>query len=142
MLSGVQTPDEWLADFERKVADLQQKATEFKRDLESAGTTETSQDRAITVTVAPNGALLDLRLDDKATQKSAADLAAEIMAVARKARQSAATTVAEAFVPLGGDRDTVQRIPGVDEPEAGPEPRRPDDDDFSDSRIFGDDQKW
>jgi DNA-binding protein YbaB len=142
MLSGVQTPDEWLADFERKVADLQQKATEFKRDLESAGTTETSQDRAITVTVAPNGALLDLRLDDKATQKPAAELAAEIMAVARNARQRAASTVAEAFVPLGGDRDTVQRIPGVEAPEAEPEPQRPDDHDFSDSRIFGDDQKW
>ncbi|MGX7826916.1 YbaB/EbfC family nucleoid-associated protein [Actinokineospora sp. 24-640] len=136
----MQTPDEWLADFERKVADLQQKATAFKRDLESAGTTETSQDRAITVTVAPNGALLDLRLADKATQRPAAELAAEIMAVARKARQSAASTVAEAFVPLGGDRDTVQRIPGVDEPRT--EPQRPDDDDFSDSRIFGDEQKW
>ncbi|GAA4415916.1 hypothetical protein GCM10023148_12640 [Actinokineospora soli] len=136
----VQTPDEWLADFERKVADLQQKATEFKRDLESAGTTQTSQDRTITVTVAPNGALLDLKLDDAATRKPAADLAAEILATARRARQAAATSVAEAFVPLGGDRDVVQRIEVDDEePAKAPEP---ESDDYSDNRIFGGDQKW
>ncbi|MFC7613771.1 YbaB/EbfC family nucleoid-associated protein [Actinokineospora soli] len=136
----MQTPDEWLADFERKVADLQQKATEFKRDLESAGTTQTSQDRTITVTVAPNGALLDLKLDDAATRKPAADLAAEILATARRARQAAATSVAEAFVPLGGDRDVVQRIEVDDEePAKAPEP---ESDDYSDNRIFGGDQKW
>lgn len=135
----VQTPDEWLADFERKVADLQQKATEFKRDLETAGSTATSADRAITVTVAPNGALLDLRLDDAATRKPAAELAAEILATARRARQSAATSVAEAFVPLGGDRDVVQRIVEEPEPERAPEP---ESDDYSENRIFSTDQKW
>lgn len=141
----MQTPDEWLADFERKVADLQQKATEFKRDIETAGSTETSQDRSITVTVAPNGALLDLRLEDAATSKPATELAQEILATARKARQAAANAVAEAFVPIGGDRETVQRIPGVEE-DTGPEPTRPaaapETDDYSENRIFGGEQKW
>ncbi len=132
----MQTPDEWLADFERKVADLQQKATDFKRDIESAGSTRSSEDKSITVTVAPNGALLDLRLADTATAKPAAELAEEIMATARQARQAAANSVAEAFVPIGGDRDTVQRI---EEPQQRPDP---ESDDYSENRIFGSDQKW
>ncbi|UVS77852.1 hypothetical protein Actkin_01575 [Actinokineospora sp. UTMC 2448] len=138
----VQTPDEWLADFERKVADLQQKATEFKRDLESAGSTQTSEDRTVTVTVAPNGALLDLRLDDAATAKPAAELAAEILRTARKARQAAATTVAEAFVPLGGDRAIVQRVD--DEPEEKPPaaPKAPESEDYSETTRVFDEDKW
>lgn len=127
----LQTPDEWLADFESKVADLQQKATRFKENLESAGTTERAADGSVTVTVAPNGSLTDLRLSDDAMRKSADDLAAEIMALTRTARQTAATSVAEAFVPLGGDRATVQHIPAAGEaaPEAvGPGLSEVDDD--------------
>ncbi|MFC5287664.1 YbaB/EbfC family nucleoid-associated protein [Actinokineospora guangxiensis] len=136
----MQTPDEWLADFERKVADLQQKATDFKRDIESAGTTRTSEDKSVTVTVAPNGALLDLQLTDAATGKPAAELAQEILRTARQARQSAANSVAEAFVPIGGDRDTVQRI---DTPEEERPPAAPETDDYSENRIFGSEQqKW
>ncbi|MGW5052465.1 YbaB/EbfC family nucleoid-associated protein [Actinokineospora sp. NPDC004072] len=138
----MQTPDEWLADFERKVADLQQKATEFKRDLEAAGSTQVSDDRTITVTVAPNGALLDLKLDDAATAKPAAELAAEILSTARKARQAAATSVAEAFVPLGGDRGIVQRVEPDPEPaEPAAKPAREDDDYSETTRVF-DDERW
>ena len=134
----MQTPDEWLADFERKVADLQQKATDFKRDIEAAGSTQTSEDRSITVTVAPNGALLDLQLTDAATTKPADELARQILATARQARQAAADSVAEAFVPIGGDRDTVQRINTPEEEEQPPQ----EADDYSETRIFGNDQKW
>lgn len=128
----MQTPDEWLADFEAKVAELQQKATEFKQDLEAAGATEQSPAGDITVTVAPNGSLTALRLTDAAMSRTADELAAEIMVTTRRARQAAATQVAEAFVPVGGDRDTVQHIPTPDEDELAaekPQPTAPSDED-------------
>lgn len=141
----MQTPDEWLADFEAKVADLQQKATEFKTNVEAAGATERSE--SVTVTVAASGALLDLKLEDAALRKSADELATEILTLTRKARQNAAVGVAQAFQPLGGDAGVVQRIPVSDpaEPHA-PAPKRPaarDDDDFGDEPVvLRDTDKW
>ncbi|MBC6450816.1 YbaB/EbfC family nucleoid-associated protein [Actinokineospora xionganensis] len=141
----MQTPDEWLADFEAKVADLQQKATEFKTNVEAAGATERSE--SVTVTVAASGALLDLRLEDSALRKSADELATEILTLTRKARQNAAVGVAQAFQPLGGDAEMVQRIP-VPEPEEAnaPAPKRPttrDDEDFGDEPVvLRDSDKW
>ncbi|MGQ0838612.1 YbaB/EbfC family nucleoid-associated protein [Actinokineospora sp.] len=146
----MQTPDEWLADFEAKVADLQQKATEFKTTVEAAGTTESSADGAVTVTVAPNGSLTGLHLADAAMGKTAADLAAEILALSRRARQAAAAGVAEAFVPLGGDRDVVQHIPGAEadeeQPPAAP-PRRAEstvdeEEEFETVVLYEDESKW
>lgn len=141
----MQTPDEWLADFEAKVADLQQKATEFKTNVEAAGATERSE--SVTVTVAASGALLDLKLEDAALRKSADELATEILTLTRQARQNAAVGVAQAFQPLGGDAGVVQRIPVPDpaEPHA-PAPKRPatrDDDDFGDEPVvLRDTDKW
>ncbi|PPK64203.1 YbaB/EbfC family nucleoid-associated protein [Actinokineospora auranticolor] len=136
----MQTPDEWLADFEAKVADLQQRATEFKQDVESAATTEQSPDGAITVAVAPNGALTDLRLTDSAMTRPAAELAADILALTRHARQTAATTVASAFAPLGGDASVVQHIaePKADQP---PRPHDPEAD-YSDSPAVYRNESW
>lgn len=137
----MQTPDEWLADFEKKVADLQQKAIEFKRDLESSGAVERSEDGAVEVSVAPSGALLDLRLGDAAMRKSAEELAAEIMALVRRARRGAATGVAAAFAPLGGDPDLVQRIEEP-RPTREPEPPRRDEDFGDRPKVFEDTDKW
>ncbi|SDH94676.1 YbaB/EbfC DNA-binding family protein [Actinokineospora alba] len=141
----MQTPDEWLADFERKVADLQQKATEFKTNVEAAGATERSE--SVTVTVAASGALLDLKLEDSALRKSASELASEILTLTRQARQSAAVGVAQAFQPLGGDAGVVQRIPVPEPVEAdSPAPKGSvarDDDDFGDETVvLRDADKW
>ncbi len=144
----VQTPDEWLADFEKKVADLQQKATEFKTDIEASGATAVSGDEAVTVTVAANGSLTDLRLTDAAMRKSAGELATEILAMTRQARQTAASRVAEAFVPLGGDRDVLQRIAesvSDDQAPAAPARKRSevDDEDYDNAPVvLHDVNKW
>lgn len=90
------TPDEWLADFESKVVEMQRKAATFRRDLEHAGETISSADGKVTVKVAANGALLGLKLDGNA------ELAEEIMSVVRKAREGAAEHVVDTFRPLAG----------------------------------------
>jgi DNA-binding protein YbaB len=91
-----------MRDFEGKIADAQAKAAAFQQGLESAGGTVSSDDGAVTVTVAPNGALTDVRLTAEAMRKSHDRLSAEIVAVARKAQRAAAVQVAETFKSVGG----------------------------------------
>ena len=133
------TPDEWLANFEAKVADVRQKAAAFKENLGASGATEVSADGALRVTVAPNGALTDLTIADSAMRGSGAELAAEIMRLARNARRTAAVHVAEAFAPLAGE----DSAPPAEEPRrraARPRSGKADDDeDFGNDQIFGHD---
>jgi hypothetical protein len=161
------TPEEWLANFETKIADVREKAEEFRAGLEAAGTTAASPDGTIRVGVAPNGSLTDLELADSAvTGRSGAELAREILKLARKAQRAAAVNVVAAFAPLGGDSEALHMVTGYvppEEPEEPPAPepvrerrlweheepepprpavRRPprpprdDDDDFGDSTIL------
>ena len=127
------TPEEWLASFEAKVADMRQKAAAFKDNLEASGATEASPDGSLRVTVAPNGELTDLRIEDSAMRRSGAELTAEIMTLVHKAQRAAAGHVAEAFAPLAG-------APPAPPPTAvAQRPRAVDDDDYSNDRIFGED---
>ena len=118
------TPEEWLSNFEAKIAEVQQKAAEFKQNLEASGATETSADGSLRVTVAPNGALTDLSIGDSAMRGSGGELAGQIMRLARKAQRSAAVHVAEAFAPLTGeDSEALHMVTGYIPPEEDePEP--------------------
>lgn len=107
------TPEEWLANFEAKIADVQQKTAAFKENLEASGATEASDDGALRVTVAPNGALTDLAIEESAMRRSGGELAGQIMQLARKAQRSAAVHVAEAFAPLAGeDTESLHMVMG------------------------------
>jgi DNA-binding protein YbaB len=112
------TPEEWLANFEAKIADVQQKTAEFKENLEASGATESSADGSLRVSVAPNGALTDLSIDEAAMRRSGGELAGQIMQLARKAQRSAAVQVAEAFAPLAGeDSESLHMVIGYLPPE-------------------------
>jgi DNA-binding protein YbaB len=136
------TPDEWLASFEATVADVQRKAAAFKENLETAGATEQSPDGSVRVTVAPDGALIGLSIADSAMRRSGAELATQIMDLARQAQRAAAANVAASFAPLTG-------APPPPPPAALPQPRpatargraTDDDDDFSNDQIFGRDEE-
>ncbi|HEU5473273.1 MAG TPA: YbaB/EbfC family nucleoid-associated protein [Actinophytocola sp.] len=124
------TPEQWLSNFEAKIAEVQQKAAEFKENLESSGATESSADGSLRVTVAPNGALTDLTIADSALRGSGGELAAQIMRLARKAQRAAAVHVAEAFAPLAGeDSESLRMVTGYLPPEEDEDPpaaeRRP-----------------
>ena len=121
------TPEEWLANFEAKIAEVQQKAAEFKENLESSGATEASSDGTLRVTVAPNGALTDLSIDDAAVRGSGGELATKIMKLARKAQRAAAVNVVEAFAPLAGeDSESLRMVTGYLPPEEEEEPEPED----------------
>lgn len=127
------TPDEWLADFEAKTAELQRNAVAFRRNLEMAGQTVTSEDKTLTVTVAPNSALLDLKIAHNPV------LAAKLMELVRQAREGAAANVLGEFRNAvggqAGQLDTDVSVPAFRTP--GPrKPKLVEDDDFSDNSIY------
>lgn len=142
------TPDEWLADFESKVVDMQHKAAAFRRKMEQAGKTLKSADGRLEITVGPNGALLGLKITDDD------ELAKRIMQLARKAREAAAEEVNDSFRPLAGghvdqfDEDTEPAEPdAADEPEPKPTKLSTVDEeesfehlDFSDPSMYEPDQ--
>lgn len=122
----MKTPDEWMREFETKIADAQAKAAAVQQGLASAQGSASSKDGAVSVTVAPNGSLTDLRLTAEAMQKSHAQLAAEIMAVARQAQRAAAVHVAETFEQVGGAGSETYRmiteyVPPPEQDEDSPE---------------------
>ncbi|MFL6142027.1 MAG: YbaB/EbfC family nucleoid-associated protein [Labedaea sp.] len=122
------TPEEWLAGFEAKIAEVQQKAAEFKENLEAAGATEANADGTLRVTVAPNGALTDLTIDDAALRGNGGELAGQIMRLARKAQRAAAAHVVEAFAPLAGeDSESLRMVTGYRPPEEEDEEPEPDE---------------
>lgn len=141
------TPDEWLADFESKVVDMQHKAAAFRRKMEQAGKTLKSDDGKLEITVAPNGALVGLKIADDD------ELAKRIMRLARKAREAAAEEVNDSFRPLAGghvdqfDEDTEPAEPTEAEPDVAPAKVSTVDDeepfenfDFSDPAMYEPDQ--
>lgn len=127
------TPDQWLADFEAKTAELQRNAAAFRRNLESAGTTVTTDDKSVTVTVASNGALLDLKIEGDT------ELATKIMALTRTAREQAATNVLDEFRHVAGSHanelDADVSVPGPPEQKPAAKPQR-EDDDFSEKTVY------
>jgi hypothetical protein len=118
-VTAIPTPEEWLAKFNATIADVKAKTEAFQQDLEQAGATERSPDGSLSVTVAPNGSLTNLHIDESAWRGSGAELAGKIMHLARKAQRAAAVNVAEAFAPLGGpDSEALHMITGyIPEPE-------------------------
>ena len=126
------TPDEWLADFEAKTAELQRNAAAFRRNLESAGTTVMTEDKSVTVTVAPNGALLNLKIEGND------ELATKILALTRTAREQAATNVLDEFRHVTGSHanelDTDVSVPAPPAPEQRMVPR--EDEDFAEKTVY------
>jgi len=133
-VTAIPTPEEWLARFNATIADVQAKTQAFQRDLEQSGATESSPDGSLSVTVAPNGSLTNLRIDESAWRGSGAELAQKIMKLARKAQRAAAVHVAEAFAPLGADSEAMHMLTGyIPDPE--------EDDEESDGQSYAFDEE-
>ncbi|WP_309112499.1 YbaB/EbfC family nucleoid-associated protein [Saccharothrix sp.] len=131
-------PRAWLDDYESRIADLQRKSVDLQENFAAANGRATSQDGQVTVTVGPNGALMNLELGHRACDLGPARLTALILETARSAQKVAAAKVVEAFEPLGADTEAMRFVldsiaaheepEDVDEfdpePEPEPEPQR------------------
>ncbi|MEV6226392.1 YbaB/EbfC family nucleoid-associated protein [Saccharopolyspora shandongensis] len=95
---------ERIQEMMRKFEEQAQKASELQSKMQDMQGTASSQDRSVTVTVAPSGAVLDLRLAPNAVRQSANELQQQIMATIRQATAIAAEQMNDAVAPILGDQ--------------------------------------
>lgn len=117
---------ERIQEMMRKFEEQAQKASELQSAMQGLQGTASSPDRSVTVTVAPSGAVLDLRLAPNAVRQSANDLQQQIMATIREATASAAEQLNSTVAPILGDQfDKFQEAFNVEgaaiKPSAGDE---------------------
>lgn len=106
---------------ERQVRDLQSKAATLSEALSAAGATVRSRDGAVTVTLAPNGALTNLELGHRATEMGSARLTAAIMSTVREAQRRTARSVADSFATINGDGESTDMVRSFLPPDPPPD---------------------
>lgn len=113
-----------MADFEAQVA----RAGQVRAAMTQVQGHGRNQDGSVTVTVAPSGAVLGLRLTAEAMKRNHTQLQQEILAAIRQGTMQAAGAMEQAARPLLGDRYEDLRAainahaPGVIGPSAPPAP--------------------
>ncbi|MGH3500839.1 MAG: YbaB/EbfC family nucleoid-associated protein [Nocardioidaceae bacterium] len=125
------TSSEWLDSYQQNVTDITERAQEARAQLQEISATLTSSDGAATVTVNASGALQKLSFESKAESLSREQLAASVLATARRAQTQAAQQVTAVMTPLiGQDSDAMhfleEQIPAPEESEASSRPSEPD----------------
>jgi DNA-binding protein YbaB len=122
---------EQLDDFQRQVDEIRTKSLLLQEKLGETKATVRSRDGLVTVTVAPNGALQDLRIDDRALRgiPNAARLTATIMETFGRAQRQAAREVADLLEPMAGGTEMMRVVrsflPPPEEPEAAQQETAP-----------------
>ncbi|MCX6465486.1 MAG: YbaB/EbfC family nucleoid-associated protein [Pseudonocardiales bacterium] len=95
---------QWLAEHQQRLADLRVRAERVRTEVAAVTGSATSPDGAVTVTVAPGGALRGLRLAPRAEELTRTQLAALVVATAAEATAAAGRRVEEVVAPLRGPR--------------------------------------
>ncbi|WNV82144.1 YbaB/EbfC family nucleoid-associated protein [Umezawaea sp. Da 62-37] len=103
-------PEQWLADMHVRMADLQQKSAELTENLAASSATVSSKDGAVTVTIAPTGALQHLELTPRAAGMSPGRLTASIMEAVHKGQRASSEKMVEAFAPLGEGTESMNLV--------------------------------
>ncbi|SCE99505.1 YbaB/EbfC family nucleoid-associated protein [Micromonospora mirobrigensis] len=113
--------DDWEAGF----ADRANRSRQLSARVQALTGTATNADRTVEVTVDASGALVDLRLDERTRQHSAAHTAKQIMQATRAAHADLLRQVTEAATSLlGADDPTGQAIVASYRHRLDPDARR------------------
>lgn len=145
---GMAGGEQWLADYTRRVGDIQRKAQETQDQIKNMRARASSPDGAVTVVLAPGGRLESLTLSPASVQLGHQRLAASITQTIQAAHADAAAQTQAALEPLVGESDAMEFLKDqvgaaiAEDPAAPqaedqaqqqqPKPRRdpgPDDDD-------------
>ncbi len=105
---------------DRQVRDMQAKAAALSEALSAAGATVRTRDGAVTVTLAPNGALTNLELGFRACEMGPARLTAAIMGAVRDAQRQTARSVADSFATINGDSESTDMVRSFLPPDPPP----------------------
>ncbi|MEA5360153.1 YbaB/EbfC family nucleoid-associated protein [Amycolatopsis sp., V23-08] len=106
---------------DRQVRDMQAKAAALTEAISAAGATVRSRDGAVTVTLAPNGALTNLELGFRACEMGPARLTAAIMSTVRDAQRQTARSVADSFATINGDSESTDMVRSFLPPDPPPD---------------------
>lgn len=91
---------QWLDGYQHRLADLTSRADRARAALAGVEGTAASADGAVTVTVAPGGALRRLELAERSAELTRVQLAALVVETAARAQAEVDRLVAEAVAPL------------------------------------------
>ncbi|MFJ9031026.1 YbaB/EbfC family nucleoid-associated protein [Streptomyces sp. NPDC102274] len=106
---------EKLAEAMAELEAIQAGVAEAEKELREASVTVRSKDRAVEVTVGPQGELVTLRfLDNKYRTMAASELAASVLESVGQAKTQMARRVMEVFKPFTEPSTTVTGLTGVD----------------------------
>ncbi|MFF3584599.1 YbaB/EbfC family nucleoid-associated protein [Streptomyces mirabilis] len=104
-----------LAEAMTELENVQAGVAKAEEELRQAAVTVRSRDRAVEVTVGPQGELTGLKfLDGKYRTMAAAELAASVLESAEQARTQMSRRVKETFEPFTRPSTTVPELTGVD----------------------------
>jgi hypothetical protein len=95
--------EQWLASYRGRLNEIGARAADVRKALAGAEGTASSRDGAVTVTVAPGGALRRLVLSERAERLTRVQLAEAVVATAQQAHDVAAQQAADTVAPLIGD---------------------------------------
>lgn len=134
-------PEIAMRELEAKAEAMRLRSEQMQEEIQNAYATASSKDGAVTVKVAPNGALQHIEFSPRATQMSHLQLGQIVMEVAQRAQADAARLISEIVAPEFGDTDAMSFLTGFlpsDDDESGPDKPKPaappvdDYDDFDD----------
>ncbi|GAA1247918.1 hypothetical protein GCM10009676_37690 [Prauserella halophila] len=108
---------------ERQAVEMQQRATELQDAFAAAAATVSSRDGAVTVSLAPNGALRSIQLGKRACELGEARLTTTIMDTVRQAQRQTAQAVAGSVESIMGGGEVLEMMQGFlpADPAAGGE---------------------
>lgn len=130
-----QTNDEWLAGFEARIAEMARRSEQLTESFNAAGATASSSDGAVLVSVAPNGALREVRLGPSAARFAPAELAGIINRTAAQAQRVAAHQVRAAFAPFAQGTEAMSMLDSFLPPPPEPVSDAPQDGLAADEEI-------
>ena len=92
-------PEQMIADLESKAQQLQQRSQQMQEQIQHASSTVTAPNEAVTVRVAPNGALQHIEFSPTAMRLTHVQLSQLVMQTVQKAQIQAAEQVASIVEP-------------------------------------------
>lgn len=103
--------DEWIDEWISSISERTAQARQLSERISALSVSASNSDGAISVTVSSSGVPTDLRLSESVKAWPAQRIAAEILAVMRKAQSRLAAKVGEVAVQTGGaDSPTVRAL--------------------------------
>ncbi|WP_434439371.1 YbaB/EbfC family nucleoid-associated protein [Lentzea sp. E54] len=117
-------PEQMIADLESRAQQLQQRSQQMQEQIQQASSTITSPNEAVTVRVAPNGALQHIEFSPVALRLTHVQLGQLVMQTVQKAQIQASEQVASIVEPEFGGTEAMDFlrsfIPQQEEEEPPP----------------------